>query len=302
MVTIMTTNTASKPASPAEPSFASRLRASARRRQSLLCVGLDPLPERLPDGVGRGADGAATFCAAVVDATLDLACAYKLNLGFYLAFGRAGIDALARVRAAIPTDVPAILDCKVGDVDSTAAAYARGWFDEFGFDALTVNPYLGEDSLAPFLNYADRGVFVLCKTSNPGSGDFQDLAVRSRTGEEATLSETVARRTADWQRRYPATIGLVVGATYPDQLATTRRLCPDQPILLPGVGAQGGDLEAAVRAGVDADGEGLLASASRSIIYASNGADFAEAARAAALATREAINRARTAKAAMAAP
>jgi orotidine-5'-phosphate decarboxylase len=302
MVTIMTTGSPSNPASSPATSFAALLRASTRRRQSLLCVGLDPLPERLPAGVGRGAEGAAAFCAAVVDATLDLASAYKLNLGFYLAFGQAGIDALARVRAAIPADVPAILDCKVGDVDSTAAAYARGWFDEFGFDALTVNPYLGEDSLAPFLSYADRGVFVLCKTSNAGSGDFQDLAVRSPTGDEATLFETVARRTAEWQRRYPATVGLVVGATYSDQLARIRSICPTQPILLPGIGAQRGDLEAAVRAGVDSDGEGLLASASRSIIYASNGADFTDAARKSALAARDAINRARAAMTAPAAP
>lgn len=298
----MTTRPSPGPASSAAGSFAARLQASAHRRQSLLCVGLDPLPDRLPAGVGEGADGAAAFCTAVVGATLDVAYAYKLNLGFYLAFGRAGIDALAQVREAIPADIPAILDCKVGDIDSTASAYAKGWFDEFGFDALTVNPYLGEDSLAPFLEYADRGVFVLCKTSNPGSGDFQDLTVRAQGGGAATLAETVARRSAEWQERYPATVGLVVGATYPDQLATIRRLCPTQPILLPGVGAQGGDLDAAIRAGIDDNGEGLLASASRSIIFASSGADFADAARSAAIATRDAINQARAATTTTAAP
>jgi len=298
----MTTNSASDLVSPSAGTFAARLEASSRQRQSLLCVGLDPMPDRLPVGVGTGAAGAAAFCTAVVEATLDVAYTYKLNLGFYLAFGRAGIDALARVREAIPADVPAILDCKVGDVDSTAAAYAAGWFDAFGFDALTVNPYLGEDSLVPFLSYADRGVFVLCKTSNAGSGDFQDLTVVTQGEKPATVAETVARRAAEWQKRYPATVGLVVGATYPAQLATIRGLCPTQPILLPGVGAQGGDLDAAVRAGIDRDGGGLLASASRSIIFASSGADFADAARSAAIATRHALNEARAATATTVAP
>ncbi len=287
------TSVASSPQDLKGTSFASRLRMAVQDRQSLLCVGLDPLPERLPRGVGHGATGATTFCEAVIDATYAFAAAYKLNLGFFLSFGRESLDALARVREAIPAEIPVILDCKVGDIDSTSAAYARAWFEEFEFDAITVHPYLGEDSLAPFFQYEDRGVFVLCKTSNAGGGDFQDLLVHSAGRDDTTLAETVARRSAEWQERYPATVGLVVGATYPDQLAAVRGLCPAQPILLPGVGAQGGDLEAAVRAGIDRNGEHLLVSASRSIIYASTGADFAEAARSVAQTTRDAINRAR---------
>ncbi|MBA2277261.1 MAG: orotidine-5'-phosphate decarboxylase [Chloroflexia bacterium] len=291
----MTTDIADRSAAPAATSFGVKLAEAARAQRSALCVGLDPLPERLPAGVGTGGAGAARFCTAIIDATRDLACAYKVNLGFFLAFGREGIDALDRVRAAIPASIPIILDCKVGDIDNTAAAYARGWFDAFGFDALTVNPYLGEDSVAPFLSYADKGVFILCKTSNAGSGDVQDLDIRSASGETEPLFLTIARRVAAWAERYPATIGLVVGATYPAQLAAVRDICPGHPILLPGIGAQDGDLGAAVRAGVDTNGENLLVSASRSIIYASGEADFAEAARLAAIEIRDAINRSRLA-------
>ncbi|MDQ3513557.1 MAG: orotidine-5'-phosphate decarboxylase, partial [Chloroflexota bacterium] len=199
-----------------------------------------------------------------------------------------------------------ILDCKVGDIGSTAAAYARGYFAEWDFDAITVNPYLGEDSLAPFLNSPGRGVLVVCKTSNPGSGEWQDLPVATGdrmpgqpvvpTGGADTADQTeplylsLARRVAGWADRYPATPGLVVGATYPADLARVRAVAPDVPILLPGVGAQAGDLEAAVRAGLDTRGRGLLVSASRSITYAGDGADFAERAREVTMALRDAVN------------
>ncbi len=171
-----------------------------------------------------------------------------------------------------------ILDCKVGDVGETARAYARSWFDAFDFDAITVNPYLGEDTLVPFLEYAGRGVIVICKTSNPGSGDFQDRVMRS--GEPLYME--VATRCATWEATYPASVGLVVGATYPDQLDQVRRAVGNQVILLPGVGAQGGDLHGALSTGLDANGRGLLCSASRTIMHAGSGSDFAEkAARAA---------------------
>jgi orotidine-5'-phosphate decarboxylase len=202
----------------------------------------------------------------------------------------AGIEALVATRRLVPDGIPVILDCKVGDMDNTAAAYARGYFDAWGFDAVTANPYLGEDSLAPFLAYADRGVIVLAKTSNPDSGQFQDLPVDDAPEESVPLYLHIAGRAAEWATRYPATVGLVVGATYPAPLAAVRARCPDLPILLPGVGAQAGDLEAAVRAGIDARGEGLLVSSSRAITYAGTGSDFAARARDAAHALHDAIN------------
>lgn len=218
-------------------------------------------------------------------------CAYKPNLGFYLAHGVAGLDALEATRRLIPPSIPVILDAKVGDVDSTAVAYATGIFDTLAFDAVTVNPYLGEDALAPFLSRAGQGVFVLCKTSNPGSGDLQDLEVRSSAGTQR-LYLTVADRVAAWSTRWPASLGLVVGATFPTELAAIRERCQDLPILLPGVGSQAGDLAASLAAGLDASGGGLVISSSRSIIYAGTDGpeSWSEAVRSAALAARDAIN------------
>jgi orotidine-5'-phosphate decarboxylase len=180
-----------------------------------------------------------------------------------------------------------ILDCKVGDIDSTDAAYATAWFDELGADAITVHPYLGEDSLAPFLEREGKGVIVLAKTSNAGSGDLQD---RVLAGEDRTLFEFVASRAAAWDASYPASVGLVVGATWPEQLHRIRELAPKLPILLPGLGAQAGDLEASLRAGLRPDGTGVLGSSSRGIMYASSGDDFADAARSAAIRLRDAMN------------
>jgi len=273
------------------------LRGRIEESGSLLCVGLDPDPDRFPAPLKRVGDveeAIVRFNAGIVAATADLACAYKPNLGFYLAHGLPGLRALERTRALLPAGTPAILDAKIGDIGSTAAAYARGVFDALGFDAVTVNPYLGEDALEPFLARPDRGVFVLCKTSNPGAGDLQDLPVRDGTGA-TPLHLAVARRTARWHDAYPATVGLVVGATYPAELAAVRRTCPRQPVLLPGVGAQAGDLEAAVRAGVDAGGGGLLVSVSRAILYAGDGEEWIERARDAALGFRTAIDAARSA-------
>lgn len=271
------------------PGFGQRLHDAAQAAGSLVCIGLDPNPERLPPHVWDPNDVTGSivrFNSALIEATADLVCAYKPNLGFYAALGEDGIAALVATRRLIPPAIPVILDCKVGDIGETARGYARGYFDAWGFDAITVNPYLGEDSLAPFLAYADRGVFVVCKTSNPGSGDLQDLPV----SERQPLYLTVADRAATWNSRYPATIGLVVGATFPDQLAEIRAHCPDLPILLPGVGAQAGDLDAALQAGLDSDGMGLVVSSSRTIIYASNGPAFAIHARQAAIDLRDAIN------------
>ncbi len=281
-------------------SWGDRLRARMDETGSLLCVGLDPDPGRFPAPLRGEADteeAIVRFNAGIVEATADLACAYKPNLGFYLAHGTAGLRALERTRALLPPATPVILDAKIGDIGSTAEAYARGVFDTLGFDAVTVNPYLGEDALEPFLARPDRGVFVLCKTSNPGSRDLQDLPVTD-DAETGPLHLAVARRVARWDAAYPATVGLVVGATYPAELAAVRRVCPVQPVLLPGVGAQAGDLEAAVRAGVDALGSGLVVAVSRAILYAADGEDWIQRARDAALKLRDAIGAARCAAAA----
>ncbi len=262
-------------------SFRERLARAFDANRSLLCVGLDPDPALM------AVPGVAEFNRAIVDATSDLVCAYKPNLGFYEALGADGLRALEEtvdhVRRAAPSAV-VIGDAKRGDMASTSARYARALFDVWGFDAATVNPYLGGDSLAPFLEYGDRGVFVLCRTSNPGAGELQDLPVEG----VRPVYEAVAERAAAWNAR--GNVGLVVGATYPEQLRRVRALCPDMPVLLPGVGAQGGDVRASVSAGVDGNGRGLIVSSSRSVLYASSGADFAEAARAEAERLRDEID------------
>lgn len=273
--------------------FGDRLARRAAEVDSLLCIGLDPAIGRMPEGIPDTADGVIEFCERLVDATADLALAFKPNLAFFLAYGADGLDALYTVRDMIPSDVPVLLDCKIGDVGSTATAYATAWFDELDVDAITVHPYLGEDSLEPFLKRSDKGVFVLAKTSNPGSGDLQDRTLGD-TG--LPLYEYVAARAAEWDASYPATVGLVVGATWPDQLRQIRDVAPTLPILLPGLGTQGGDLEASVRAGMTADGTGLLCSSSRGIMYASSGSDFAEAAREAAIRLRDDIDAVRRAR------
>jgi orotidine-5'-phosphate decarboxylase len=271
--------------------FRVRLREAIRRSGSLACVGLDPDLARFPAHLRElgTRDAIVRFNAAIVEATRDLVCAYKPNLGFYVAYGVDGIEALVETRRMIPAEIPVILDCKVGDMDNTAARYAKGYYEEWGFDAVTVNPYLGEDSLVPFLSHGDRGVLVLCKTSNPGSGDLQDVVVRDARNKQPVFL-SMAERAQRWDAKYPATVGLVVGATYPAQLAEIRATCPDLPILLPGVGAQAGDVAAAVAAGVDARGEGLIVSSSRGVIYAGSGEDFAERARAATVRLRDEVN------------
>ncbi len=273
--------------------FAATLDAAVTRHDSLVCVGLDPDQSRMPVSAWdpRDATGSLVrFNAAIIEATADLVCAYKPNLGFYAAAGVAGIEALVATRELIPGDIPVILDCKVGDLGNTAAAYARAYFDEWGFDAVTANPYLGEDSLAPFLSYPSRGVFILCKTSNPGSGELQDLV----TGDAMTpLYLTLAERAKRWAKDYPATVGLVVGATYPAQLGDVRATVGELPILVPGIGTQAGDVSAAVAQGLDSGGAGLIVTASRAITYAGSGDDFAEQARQAATRFRDQINVAR---------
>ncbi len=280
--------------------FHNRLNEASHTNDSLLCVGLDPDLSQFPAALRDDTDvthAIVTFNSAVIEATADLVCAYKPNLGFYHAHGTAGVAALEETRRRIPPHIPVILDAKVGDVGSTAEAYATGYFDTWHFDAVTVNPYLGEDSLAPFMRRGDRGVIVVCKTSNSGSGDLQDLHLDA-TDDSQTMYLTVADRVAAWSELWPATLGLVVGATYPAELAAVRRRCPDLPILLPGIGAQGGELEASVHAGLDTNGGGVLVSASRSVLYGQLGQepDWKAAIRVEAMRLRDAINAVRAAR------
>ena len=258
--------------------FITKLASAARKNNSWLCIGLDPDTELMP-----GVD-TLEFNKAIVDATHDLVCAYKPNLAFYEASGSQGLTVLEKTLAHIPGDIPVIGDAKRGDIGNTAKAYARALFSTFGFDAATVSPYLGFDSIEPFISYRDRGVFILCRTSNPGAVDFQDLHCDSG----ASLYETVARRAREWNIH--GNIGLVVGATYPEELKRIRSICPEMCLLIPGIGAQGGDLASAVRYGVDARREKAIINVSRQILYASQGKDFAEAARNTAERIRSEIN------------
>lgn len=204
------------------------------------------------------------FLAGIVEATRDLVCCYKPNVAFFEAFGAVGWEALRRTLDAIPPEVPRLADAKRGDTPHTVEAYARGLFEQMGFDAVTANPYLGGDALEPLFAYPDRGVFVLCKTSNPGSGELQDLTVRASDGREEPVYLHVARRALSWDVH--GTLGLVVGATYPAEIEAVRAIAPGVPLLIPGVGAQAGDLEASVRAA----GGGAIINASRSVLYASS--------------------------------
>ena len=272
--------------------FADKLRRASETNQSLLCVGLDPDPRVMP------VEDIFEFNRAIIDATKDLVCCYKPNLAFYEAFGPPGLASLQRTLEHVPDSIPVIGDAKRGDIGNTAHACAKSLFGYFGFDAVTVNPYLGVESLAPFLDYADKGVFVLCRTSNPGSADFQLLSVSRDNGEQRPLYMEVAARCNEWNAS--GNVGLVVGATYPDELRQVRQQCPDLPILLPGIGAQGGDLRASVTNGLDSNGVGLIITSSRQVLYASKGADFAQCARDAALDLRDRINECRVEAAAKA--
>jgi orotidine-5'-phosphate decarboxylase len=266
----------------ATSSFLERLHIAAHAHDSWLCVGLDPDPGLLPSGVIPD-----DFLAGIVEATSDLVCCFKPNLAFYEALGLPGHRSLRTLLKRLPIEVPVIIDAKRGDTPQTMRAYARAIFDDLGAHAVTLNPYLGGDSLEPFFDYPDRGVFVLCKTSNASAGEIQDLVVES--GERLFLR--IARRAMAWDKH--GTLGLVVGATYPADVAAVRAVAPHAPILLPGVGAQAGELEASVQAAVDAQGGGALVNASRSILYASSGPDWQQAARKEAKRVRDAINAAR---------
>ena len=261
-----------------------KLRQIQEGASTWLCVGLDPVRERLPESVSRSSLPFLEFCREIVDATQDLVCAYKPNLGFWLAEGFSGIEQLGRLIEFIPSHIPVILDAKFGDVGHTAQAYADSAFQTLGVDAVTSNPYLGIDAIRPFLEKSDKGTFLLARTSNPSAPDLQDLR------HDATpVYEHVALLGAQWDRDYPGMCGLVVGATYPRELARLRSIAPNLPFLIPGIGAQGGSLGAAVEYGATVDGIGPVVSSSRGILYASAGADFALSALHAAAALRDQI-------------
>jgi orotidine-5'-phosphate decarboxylase len=265
--------------------FQEKLTAASRKNNSLLCVGLDPDPALMP------LEDVLEFNRAIIEATADLVCCYKPNLAFYEALGIPGLEALQRTLEHIPGDIPVIGDAKRGDIGSTAKAYAKAMFEQWGFDATTANPYGGADAVEPFLEYEDRGILLWCRSSNPDAADFQDLSVADGS-ERRPFYEKVALKAREWNSR--DNIGLVVGATYPEQLQKVRHLCPDMVILAPGVGPQGGDLENTVKYGMNASAEGLIINSSRGIIFASqNKDDFASEARRAAQELRQSINRAR---------
>jgi orotidine-5'-phosphate decarboxylase len=264
--------------------FHTKLRAAWGASQSMLCVGLDPDAERFPATLDRDRDAIYAFCREIVDATADTVCAFKPQFAYFAAQrAEPELERLCHYIHDTYPDVLLILDAKRGDIGPTAQQYAREAFDRYDADVVTVNPYLGTDSIEPYFAHAGRGVLVLCRTSNRGGDDFQSLDVK---GEP--LFAHVARRAAhEWGELGDG--GLVVGATFPDELGTVRSIVGDMPILVPGVGAQGGDIGATVAAGAAADGLGMVINSSRAILYASSKADFADAARREATITRDAI-------------
>ena len=266
--------------------FHSKLSAAWASSQSMLCVGLDPDPALMPTSFDRSGQATYEFCAAIVDATAHAVCAFKPQIAYFAA--QRAEPELERLCGYIRDTYPGvllILDAKRGDIGPTAHQYACEAFERYGADVVTVNPYLGTDSIEPFLAYPGHGVFALCRTSNPGGGDFQSLDV----GGEPLYAHVARRAVGEWNKL--GECGLVVGATYPDELRVVRSIVGDMPLLVPGVGAQGADIEATVTAGLTADGYGMVINSSRAIIYASGQRDFAEAAGTAAVETRDAIRK-----------
>ena len=271
--------------------FLDMLRDAATRNQSMLCVGLDPEPTRFPVGMQGDVRRIYDFCAAIVDATADLVCAFKPQIAYFAAHGAEDqLERLMQHMRANAPHVPVILDAKRGDIGSTAEQYAREAFERYGADAVTLSPFMGFDSVEPYLRYPGKGAFLLCRTSNPGGDDFQNQRLASVDGQPL-LYEHIARQTqGPWNKN--GQLGLVVGATYPQEIERVRAIAPTLPLLIPGVGAQGGDAAATVRAGLRNDGP-IIVTSSRAILYASKGEDFAAAARAEATRTRGVLEAAR---------
>ena len=269
--------------------FMTALRAAWQQRDSLLCVGLDPDPAKFPAHLQGRPDAILAFCTQIVDATADLVCCFKPQIAYFAAHrAEDQLEALIAHIHAVHPATPVILDAKRGDIGSTAEQYAIEAFERFKADAITVNPYMGRDSVDPYLAWPDKGVILLCRTSNPGGSDLQFLEVDTPHGR-MKLYEHVARTVADdWNAS--GNCALVVGATFPAEIARVRALVGDMPLLVPGIGAQGGDIAATLAAGRTANGSGLMINSSRAVLYAGKGEDFAATARRVAQETRDAVN------------
>ena len=276
--------------------FLDMLGAAERQNQSLLCVGLDPDPAKFPAAMKGDASKIYDFCAAIVEATADAVIAFKPQIAYFAAHrAEDQLEKLMRHMKAVAPQVPVILDAKRGDIGSTAEQYAIEAFERYGADAVTLSPFMGFDSVQPYLKYHGKGAFLLCRTSNPGGDDLQNQRLASVEGQPL-LYEHVARL-AQGQWNLNGQLGLVVGATYPAEIERVRALASTLPLLIPGVGAQGGDAVATIRAGYRTQGGAttgpVIVNSSRAVLYASGGTDFAAAARAEALRTREVLNAAK---------
>ncbi|NNU44644.1 orotidine-5'-phosphate decarboxylase [Ramlibacter montanisoli] len=273
--------------------FLEMLQGAQQRNRSMLCVGLDPEPARFPAGLKDNAARIYEFCARIVDATGDLALAFKPQIAYFAAHRAESQleDLMRHMRANFP-HVPVILDAKRGDIGSTAEQYAREAFERYGADAVTLSPFMGFDSVQPYLKHPGKGAFLLCRTSNPGGDDLQNQRLASVAGQPLLYEHIARLAQGPWNLN--GQLGLVVGATYPAEIERVRAIAPTLPLLIPGVGAQGGDAVATVKAGWRGDGP-IVVNSSRAILYASNGADFGEAARAEALRTRAVLEAARAA-------
>jgi orotidine-5'-phosphate decarboxylase len=277
--------------------FTEQLLRAQQRNDSLLCVGLDPEPSKFPGAWKGQPERIYDFCAAIVDATKDLVCAFKPQIAYFAAY-RAE-DQLERLMAhmrRVAPGVPVILDAKRGDIGSTAEQYAQEAFTRYQADAVTLSPFMGFDTMEPFLRFPGKGVILLCRTSNPGGSDLQNLRLADIEGQPRVYEHIAKQAQGPWNTN--GQMGLVVGATFPEEIARVRELAPTLPLLIPGVGAQGGDAAATVKAGLKTDASGaitgtIVVNSSRAVLYASSGDDFASAARQAAQATRLALNAAR---------
>lgn len=267
--------------------FKDKLNTTIQKNNSLLCVGLDTDFEKLPPSIRKQHEPIFAFNKAIIDATATFVCCYKIQIAYYASLGIPGIQALMRTIHHVHTnypDLPVILDAKRGDIGETSEKYAQEAFDSFEADAVTVNPYLGKDALIPFLRRKEKGIIVLCRTSNKGASDFQDLI-----SDEEPVYLKVARAVTQWNAEFGNCL-LVVGATWPDDMKKIRAVSPEMFFLVPGIGAQGGNLEKTMRAGLREDKSGLIIHAARSILYASSGEDFAEKAREEAVKLTNLIN------------
>jgi len=270
--------------------FIAQLAAATLQNQSLLCVGLDPEPAKFPDAMRGDASKIYNFCAAIVDATADLVCSFKPQIAYFAAHrAEDQLEKLVQhMRRAAP-QVPIILDAKRGDIGSTAEQYAIEAFERYGADAVTLSPFMGFDSVAPYLKYHDKGAILLCRTSNPGGDDLQNQRLADVAGQPKLYEHIARLAQGEWNLN--GQLGLVVGATYPAEIERVRALAPTVPLLIPGVGAQGGDAVATVRAGWRANGP-IVVNSSRAVLYASSGGDFAAAARRVASETRSTLQQA----------